>query len=66
MSLINVFNNSSSKSDYIISKDKMIVNNELERIWKETVVVQFKILPQHLPEMTEENHEQSSRIVSVL
>jgi hypothetical protein len=33
------------------------MNNELERVWKEVVVAKFKILFQHLPGGTEENHE---------
>jgi hypothetical protein len=33
----------------------MTVSNELERMWKEAVVV--KVLSQHLPGGTEENHE---------
>jgi hypothetical protein len=34
----------------------MTVNDAMERIWKE-VVTNFKILYQHLPGMTEENHK---------
>jgi hypothetical protein len=33
------------------------MKNELGRIWKEAVVTQFKVLSQHLPSRTEENHE---------
>jgi hypothetical protein len=33
----------------------MIMNNELERMWKEVVVV-CKILSQNLPVKTDENH----------
>jgi hypothetical protein len=31
----------------------------LERIWKEVVIAQFKVLNQHLPGGIEENHEKS-------
>jgi hypothetical protein len=41
----------------------MIVNNELEIIWKEAAVAQFELLFSHLPGKTEENHV---RIVGVL
>jgi hypothetical protein len=37
------------------------MNNELQRIWKEAVVAQFKVLPRHLPAGTEENHEKLSQ-----
>jgi hypothetical protein len=43
----------------------MIVNDELERMWKEVVVACFKVLPQHLPEGTEENHSKIGRMYSV-
>jgi hypothetical protein len=33
-----LFNDAVSISDYIASNERMIVNNELERMWKETVV----------------------------
>jgi hypothetical protein len=33
------------------------MNNELERIWKEVVMVYFSILSLHLPGGVEENHE---------
>jgi hypothetical protein len=35
----------------------MIVNNELERMRKEVVMAEFKVLSRHLPGGTEENHE---------
>jgi hypothetical protein len=35
----------------------LFVNYKLETTWMETVVVYFKALPQHLVEITEENHE---------
>jgi hypothetical protein len=33
------------------------MNDELERMWNEGVVAHFKVLSQHLPEGTEENHK---------
>jgi hypothetical protein len=33
------------------------MNNELGRIWKETVVAEFEVLSLHLPGVIEENHE---------
>jgi hypothetical protein len=38
-----------------------LMNNELEKIWKEAVTAYFKVLSQHLPEDTEENHETLSQ-----
>jgi hypothetical protein len=35
----------------------MIVNNKLQRMWKEAGVVYFKELSRNLPGGTEENHE---------
>jgi hypothetical protein len=39
-----------------VSNDRMLVHTKLEWIWKETVVVYFKVF-WHLHERTEENHE---------
>jgi hypothetical protein len=36
------------------------VDDELERMWKEAVVAEFKVLPRHLPGETEENCEKIS------
>jgi hypothetical protein len=33
------------------------VNDELENIWKETAVANFKVLSRHLPGVSEEKHE---------
>jgi hypothetical protein len=33
-----------------------IVYTELERIWKETLVIWLELLPRHLPGGTETNH----------
>jgi hypothetical protein len=37
------------------------MNNKLERIWKETVAVQFKMQSWHLLGGTEENYENASK-----
>jgi hypothetical protein len=57
--IYSLFNDAFSISDYIASNKRMIVNNELERMWKETVVAQFKVLSRHLPGGTEGNHEKT-------
>jgi hypothetical protein len=33
-----------------------LLNNELERMWKEAVVAKCEVLSQHLPGVTDENH----------
>jgi hypothetical protein len=35
----------------------LLMNNELERVWKETVIAVFKVLFRHLPGGTEESRE---------
>jgi hypothetical protein len=40
--------------------------NELERIWKEAVMVQFKVLSWHLPGGIEETHEKKSVRFAIL
>jgi hypothetical protein len=35
----------------------MTVSNELERMWKEAVLAEFKAIFRYLPGGTEENHE---------
>jgi hypothetical protein len=35
----NLFNDVVSDPEYMASKSRMIVDNELERVWKETVMV---------------------------
>jgi hypothetical protein len=35
----------------------MTVNNELDKMWKEAVMIYFKVLSQHLLGGTEENNE---------
>jgi hypothetical protein len=42
------------------------VNNELERIWKEAVLVSFKVKSQHLPGGAEENHKNLTQDSQVL
>jgi hypothetical protein len=36
------------------------MNNELATIWKEVIVVYFKVLSQHLPRATDENKNPQS------
>jgi hypothetical protein len=56
--IYSLFNYASSSSDYIISNEKMIiVNNELERMWKDAVTTYVKIIAQYLPVETKENHK---------
>jgi hypothetical protein len=43
----------------------MIVNNELKRIWKEVIMVLFKVLTQHFHGGTTENHKQPQDSQSV-
>lgn len=38
---------------------RIIKDNELERIWKETDLPHFKVLSLHVPGETGENHEES-------
>jgi hypothetical protein len=42
----------------------MIMFHELERLWREALML-FKILSQHLPGETEENHKSSVRIAGL-
>jgi hypothetical protein len=35
----------------------MIADNELERIWKEAITAELKLLSRHFPGANEENHE---------
>jgi ATP sulfurylase len=44
---------------YVASYTWMTVNNELEIMWKEAVIAAYcKVLAQHLPTRTKENHKQ--------
>ena len=45
-----------SDSDYVVQNDCMIVNDELERMWKGAALAKFKVVVWTLPEETEENH----------
>jgi hypothetical protein len=49
-----------SVSEYMASNERLIVNNELEMMWKEAVVAFFKLLSWNLPGGTEVNHENLS------
>jgi hypothetical protein len=46
-----LFNDAVGSSDYIVSNDRM--NSDLERTWKDAIVVEFKVLSRHLPGETE-------------
>jgi hypothetical protein len=35
----------------------MVMSNKLERRWKEVMIVHFSVLSQHLPAMTNKDHE---------
>jgi hypothetical protein len=37
----------------------MMINNKLERIWKEEIMANFKVLSWHWPERSEENHKKA-------
>jgi hypothetical protein len=41
------------------SNDRLIVDNDLKRMWKEAVVVLPEVLLQHLHGESEENYEKS-------
>jgi hypothetical protein len=41
---VDLFNSAVNMSDYIASNDRIIVNNELRRMWKEVVMAQLEIL----------------------
>jgi hypothetical protein len=41
-----------------------VSDDELERMWKETTVVCFVVLPQNLPGGTKENYKKNRRICS--
>ena len=44
-----LFSGTLNSSEYMTSIDLVIINNELEGIWKEAVVVYFKARFQHFP-----------------
>jgi hypothetical protein len=44
-----------SVTQAVVLNDLFIVNNELERIWKEEDMAQFKVVFWHVPVGTEEN-----------
>jgi hypothetical protein len=56
-----LFNDAVTQSDYTASSDWMVVNNELERTWKEAVVALFKVLFRHWAWGTEESIENFSQ-----
>jgi hypothetical protein len=46
-----------SRSKCIMSVTGCLMNNELERMWREVVMAKHKVLSGNLPGGTEENHE---------
>jgi hypothetical protein len=36
-----------------VASDQMVINNELETIWKEAVIAYFKVVSRHLPGRTD-------------
>jgi hypothetical protein len=52
MMLLELHNLNSKKWD-----EKITVKYEQERIWQDVVMDYFRMLSWHLPEQTEENHE---------
>lgn len=44
---------------YIVKNKGMIMNYVLGMTWKEAVSAHFKVLPQNVPEGTEEAHEKA-------
>jgi hypothetical protein len=54
-----LFNDNVSSTAYIVAMIWIwwLMNDELKRIWKEEVVVLFKVISRHLPGGTENNHE---------
>jgi hypothetical protein len=50
-------NGAVSNPDYVQLNDSMIVDNQLERIWKEAIDTYFKVLSQHLHGVTEEDYK---------
>jgi hypothetical protein len=55
------FNGALSSSDYAASKDKMVTEKELERIWEEAVMADLFL---SLSEGTDKKRETSNRIAS--
>lgn len=43
--------------DFIASNEWLVVDTELERMWKEVVVAYLKVLSRNLLAETEENHK---------
>jgi hypothetical protein len=54
---LGLFNGALQPQGFTMPSDRMIVNYELERMWKKMAVAYFKILSQHLPGGCEENHK---------
>jgi hypothetical protein len=48
-----------------VLKGRVTVSEELRRMWKETVMAYFKVLPQQFCRVTEESHENLSQDTSL-
>jgi hypothetical protein len=44
----------------MVSNNTVIVNVEMRITWKEEVVIYFRVVSQHLSEMTKENYKKIS------
>jgi Mor family transcriptional regulator len=55
--ICSLFNDAVSKSGHTISKDQMAAIKEMERSWKQAIVVSFKVLSSHLPRRTEQSYK---------
>jgi hypothetical protein len=51
--ICSLFNDGISNFDFAALSGWMMVNIELGRMWKEAVMTSFKVLPWHLPRVTE-------------
>jgi hypothetical protein len=60
-----LFNDAVSSSDCVTANDRMVVNNEIGRMWKNTVVACFKPQSLYVPGWIEENCKNPVRIVFV-
>jgi hypothetical protein len=55
--IYSLFNDAVNNSDNTTLIDKMIVNNDLKRIWMVAIVTCFKVLPRNFGGEADENHE---------
>jgi hypothetical protein len=43
-------------------KQERLINNELQTVWKEAILTEYKMLLHHLPGGTEEKHEKPQSV----